>query len=70
LTANGTIAMRDCCHEGSSGQHAAAQVERERTEVGRGRYSLWTGDPGSALYLALCLDGSPTLPGFDDNDFV
>ena len=50
--------------------HAVAQVERERTEVGRGRYSLWTGDPGTALYLALCLDGSASLPGFDENDFV
>ena len=39
-------------------------------EVGRGRYSLWTGDPGTALYLALCLEGGATLPGFDDNDFV
>ena len=49
--------------------HAAAQVERERSELGRGRHSLWTGDPGTALYLALCLEGSATLPGFDDNDF-
>lgn len=49
--------------------HAAAQVERERRALGRGRYSLWTGDPGTALYLALCLDGSASLPGFDDNDF-
>ncbi len=50
--------------------HAVAQVERERRLLGRGRYSLWTGDPGTALYLALCLDGSASLPGFDDNDFV
>jgi hypothetical protein len=50
--------------------HAAAQVERERRALGRGRYSLWTGDPGTALYLALCVDGSASLPGFDDNDFV
>src|SRR4029077_1921351 len=46
--------------------HAVAQVERERTEVGRGRYSLWTGDPGTALYLALCLARSATLPGLND----
>ncbi len=50
--------------------HAVAQVERERRALGRGHYSLWTGDPGTALYLALCLDGSASLPGFDDNDFV
>jgi Lanthionine synthetase C-like protein len=50
--------------------HAAAQVERERRALGRGHYSLWTGDPGTALYLALCLDGSATLPGLDDNDFA
>ena len=46
--------------------HAAAQVERERQELGRGRYSLWTGDPGTALYLALCLEGGSRLPGFDE----
>jgi hypothetical protein len=50
--------------------HAAAQVERERRDLGRGHYTLWTGDPGTALYLALCIDGSASLPGFDDNDFV
>lgn len=50
--------------------HAIAQVQRERREAGQGRYSLWTGDPGTALYLALCLEGSATLPGFDDNDFA
>ena len=49
--------------------HAAAQVERERRTVGRGRYSLWTGDLGTALYLALCVEGSASLPGFDENDF-
>jgi Lanthionine synthetase C-like protein len=49
--------------------HAVAQVERERRDLGRGRYSLWTGDPGTALYLALCIEGGSTLPGFDDNDW-
>jgi hypothetical protein len=42
--------------------HAAAQVERTRDELGRGRYTLWTGDPGTALYLADCLDGDFNLP--------
>ena len=42
--------------------HAAAQVERSRSEHGRGRYTLWTGDLGTALYLADCIDGGGTLP--------
>ncbi|HZO61457.1 MAG TPA: LanC-like protein [Gaiellaceae bacterium] len=42
--------------------HAIAQVERARAEHGRGRYSLWTGDPGTALYLADCVAGGGALP--------
>jgi lantibiotic modifying enzyme len=42
--------------------HAATQVEQARTEHGRGRYTLWTGDPGTALYLADCLAGGGALP--------
>ena len=42
--------------------HAIAQMERSRSEDGRGRYSLWTGDPGTALYLADCIDGGGALP--------
>ena len=42
--------------------HAAAQVERGRSEYGRGRYTLWTGDLGTALYLADCVDGGGQLP--------
>ena len=42
--------------------HALGQVERARAEYGRGRYSLWTGDPGTALYLADCIDGGGRLP--------
>lgn len=41
---------------------AAAQVERWRGDHGRGRYTLWTGDAGTALFLADCLDGAGTLP--------
>lgn len=44
------------------GMHALAQVERRRSEYGRGRYTLWTGDVGTALYLADCLDGHGQLP--------
>jgi hypothetical protein len=42
--------------------HAAAQVEHSRSEYGHGRYTLWTGDPGTALYLADCIDGGGKLP--------
>lgn len=42
--------------------HSVAQVARARTEFGRGRHTLWTGDPGTALYLADCLDGGGTVP--------
>lgn len=42
--------------------HAAGQVERSRTTHGRGRYTLWTGDLGSALFLADCIDGRGDLP--------
>jgi hypothetical protein len=44
--------------------HAAAQVEHGRGADGRGRYTLWTGDLGTALYLADCIDGrgEPPLP--------
>jgi hypothetical protein len=42
--------------------HAIAQVERARAVHQMGRYSLWTGDLGTALYLADCVDGAGTLP--------
>jgi hypothetical protein len=35
--------------------HAAEQVGRERERHGRGRHTLWTGDPGTAVYLASCI---------------
>jgi Lanthionine synthetase C-like protein len=42
--------------------HAAAQVVRDRAAHKRGRFSLWTGDPGTALYLADCAAGEGALP--------
>jgi hypothetical protein len=42
--------------------HSSAQVDRARAEFGQGRYSLWSGDPGTALYLADCLAGGGTVP--------
>ena len=38
--------------------YAMAQVAHARAEFGRGHYTLWTGDPGTALYLADCLAGT------------
>ena len=41
--------------------HALGQVKRR----GHGRYSLWTGDLGVALYAADCLDGTGAYPVLD-----
>jgi hypothetical protein len=46
--------------------HALDQVERARREHGRGRFSLWTGDVGVALFALACLDAAPSLPGLRD----
>jgi hypothetical protein len=45
--------------------HALEQVERLRDVRGRGRYSLWTGDVGAALYAADCLDAKARYPILD-----
>jgi hypothetical protein len=45
--------------------HAAEQVQHERAAHGQGRYSLWTGDVGTALYLASCLAGTADVPTLD-----
>jgi hypothetical protein len=42
--------------------HAIGRVERERAEVGRGRYSLFTGDIGVALFVRHLLDGEDRFP--------
>jgi hypothetical protein len=42
--------------------HALDQVERLKSTRGRGRYSLWTGDVGTALYAADCLEGRSGYP--------
>lgn len=44
--------------------HALGQVERR----GRGRYSLWTGDVGVALYAADCIDGVSRYPVLESWD--
>lgn len=44
---------------------AIAQCREARAEVGRGRYSLWTGDIGLAVYLWDCLRAEPRFPTVD-----
>lgn len=46
--------------------HALAQVDAARAaHGGRGRFSLWTGDVGVALYALDCLRGEPNFPTLD-----
>ena len=42
--------------------HTIGQVENQRKTVGRGRYSLFTGDVGVALFLRHLLDGDDRFP--------
>jgi hypothetical protein len=44
---------------------AIAQYREARAELGRGRYSLWTGDIGLAVYLWDCLTAEPRFPTID-----
>jgi hypothetical protein len=45
--------------------HALAQAEWLRGERGQGRYSLFTGDVGTALFAASCLDAAAVYPLLD-----
>ena len=45
--------------------HAAQQVARDRSRYGRGRYTLWTGDLGSALFVQSCIDATAAIPTLD-----
>lgn len=44
---------------------AIAQCREARAELGRGRFSLWTGDVGLAIYLRDCLTAQPHFPTVD-----
>jgi Lanthionine synthetase C-like protein len=46
--------------------HAIEQVHRQRAQFGRGRYTLWTGDVGVALYLRACIRADATFPTIDN----
>jgi lantibiotic modifying enzyme len=45
--------------------HALVQAERIAAANGRRRYSLFTGDVGTALFAAACLDADPRFPIVD-----
>jgi hypothetical protein len=45
--------------------HALGQVERWRAQRGTGRYSLWSGDVGVALFAADCLERNAAMPIVD-----
>jgi hypothetical protein len=45
--------------------HAIEQVERISARYGRGRHTLWTGDPGTALYLSSCITATAAFPTLD-----
>ena len=44
---------------------AIAQCREERAELGRGRFSVWTGDIGLAIYLRDCITSEPRFPTVD-----
>jgi Lanthionine synthetase C-like protein len=45
--------------------HAIAQMQADAARYGQGRYSLWTGDTGLAIYLWDCLRGRAAFPTLD-----
>ena len=45
--------------------HGIEQTEREAAMHGRLRYSLWTGDPGFAVYLWHCVQATADFPTLD-----
>lgn len=45
--------------------HSIHQSEVHAAQYGRLRYSLWTGDPGMAIYLLDCVRGSAAFPTLD-----
>src|SRR5262249_35125292 len=47
------------------GMTAIAQYREARAQLGRGRYSLWTGDIGLAVYLWDCVTAEPRFPTID-----
>lgn len=46
--------------------HGIAQTASAQETYGRLRYSLWTGDPGFAIYLWDCIRGTDRFPSLDN----
>ena len=46
--------------------HAIEQHRRGAAKYGQRRYPLWTGDPGLAVYLSNCIDGTDRFPTMDN----
>jgi hypothetical protein len=49
----------------SFAMHGIAQTRADALHYGQYRYSLWTGDPGFAIYLWDCLQGTARFPTLD-----
>jgi hypothetical protein len=45
--------------------HGLTQMEADERQHGQLRYSLWTGDPGFAIYLHDCLRATAAFPALD-----
>ena len=46
--------------------HALEQCQTARLHYGQGRYTLWTGDAGLAIFLHHCMyPESAAIPGLD-----
>ena len=45
--------------------HGIGQFEADAAAYGQQRYSLWTGDPGFAIYLWDCVQGTASFPTLD-----
>ena len=45
--------------------HGISQTEADAERYSQTRYSLWTGDPGFAIYLWDCIQGTAAFPSLD-----
>ena len=59
----GDLVWRD--HARAFAMSAIDQCRTARAELGRGRYTLWTGDIGLAVFLHECLNGTARFPTVD-----
>lgn len=45
--------------------HGIFKIDDDRRQYGHGRFSLWTGDLGFAIYLLNCIDATAAIPTLD-----